>query len=315
MNTNFFFLISALSLFILSIITITTAPIISKAHINFFNGWGTDNCERLEEDLDFIKSIGTFEGDKQAKEIEERKIDECKNHRAMYSLEYAALIIDISFGFITTMLAIIHITEPGHKFEKVSGILGLFTGSICTIITCVYLGYSGYIFDNQPVRTISKLYANKATWKWNGNAYVNDYSEEDLNKDYDEKYIKVKDLGKKQYNYDSELYEASLESSSEFSGCQRTMVPHTKQTYLSGSKQCEYIWTQDVDNRYTYNKYLYDRWVTSIFFSALICVCGICLAIFGFFLFNIDKGDNDRSNPIPITSSMNRLKNEPKSSE
>ena len=162
MNANFFFLIFAFALFAFSIITITIAPIISKAHITFFDGWGTANCEILEEDLDFVKSIGTYDEDKQAKEIEERKIDECRNHKAMYSLEYAALVIDVSLGFIIMVLAIIHVTEPGHKFEKISGILGLIIGAISTIITCVYLGYSGYIFNNQPIRTIVKLYSNKA---------------------------------------------------------------------------------------------------------------------------------------------------------
>ena len=315
MNANFFFLIFAFALFAFSVITITIAPIISKAHITFFDGWGTANCEILEEDLDFVKSIGTYDEDKQAKEIEERKIDECRNHKAMYSLEYAALVIDVSLGFIIMVLAIIHVTEPGHKFEKISGILGLIIGAISTIITCVYLGYSGYIFNNQPIRTIVKLYSNKASWKWNGNAYITEYSQEEVNDDYDEQYIKVRDLGKKQYNYDSDLYQASLKSSSEYNGCQRTMVPSSKQTYLSGSKECQYIWKMDVDNQSNYNKYLYDRWLASLIFSALICACGIGLAIFGFFLFTKEKGEYEQSNPIPVTSSINRLKNEPKSSE
>ena len=108
----------------------------------------------------------------------------------MYSLEYAALVIDVSLGFIIMVLAIIHVTEPGNKFEKISGILGLIIGAISTIITCVYLGYSGYIFNNQPIRTIVKLYSNKASWKWNGNAYITEYSQKEVNDDYDEQYIK-----------------------------------------------------------------------------------------------------------------------------
>lgn len=318
MNSNFFFLICALTLFSLSIITITIAPIISKAHINFFEGYGTSNCAKMEEDLDFMKSIGTYDDDKQSKEIEERKIDECKNHKAMYGLEYAALIIDVSLGFVITMLAIINYIDKGNKFQNTTGLIGIIIGAICCIITCVYLGFSAYIFNNQTVRGIYKLYPNKATWKWNGNSYIEDYTEKDVDDDNDEQYIKVKDLGKKQYNYDSDLYQASLESTSEFKGCQRNIAPTQKEKYLSGSRECEYIWKQDVDNTDNYNKYLYDRWISSIIFSALICVIGIGLAFFGFLVFVSEKEtepEKDNPSPIPITSSINRLKNVPKSSE
>ena len=316
MNSNFFFLICAFAFFSLSIITITIAPIISKAHINFFNEWGTSNCAKLEEDLDFRKSIGAYDDDKQRKEIEERKVDECKNHKAMYSLEYASLIIDISLGFIIFILAIINYVEPGNKLVNTTGIIGLSIGAICFVLTGVYLGYSSYIFNNQTIRGVLKLYPNKATWKWNGNAYIEDYTEKEVNNDNDEQYIKVRDLGKKQYNYDSDLYQASLESTSEYNGCQRSIAPTQKETYLSGTRQCEYIWKQGIDNKNNYNKYLYDRWLTSIIFSALICVLGIGLILFGFLVFNSEKGvDLEKSNPIPITSSINRLKNEPKSSE
>ena len=36
------------------------------------------------------------------------------------------------------------------------------------------------------------------------------------------------------------------------------------------------------------NKYLYDRWVTTLIFACFIIACNIGLAIFGFFLFKSD---------------------------
>ena len=57
MNANLFFLIFACCLFSISVITITIAPIVSKAQTSFFDGWGTTNCQILEDDLDFVRLV------------------------------------------------------------------------------------------------------------------------------------------------------------------------------------------------------------------------------------------------------------------
>jgi hypothetical protein len=311
MNANLFFLIFAFCLFSISVITITIAPIVSKAHTSFFDGWGTTNCQILEDDLDFKKSVGEFEEYRNVLTIEERIVDECRYHNTMYSLEYSAMIIDVSLGFIVAFLALINYIEPGNNFKPITGILGLATGVICLVITGVYLGYSSYIFDNQTVRTIQKLYSNKAAFKWNGQKYIPDYDETEALSDNDEKYIKVKDLGKKQYNYDSEIYQASKDTRSEYSGCQSGGTPNEVMNY--NGKTCEYVW-QGAQNDSVENKFLYDRWLTTIIFSALICVLGIGLGLFGFLVFNQEPGQIGSETPkaVPITSSANsvsRLKN------
>lgn len=311
MNANLFFLIFAFCLFSISVITITIAPIVSKAHTSFFDGWGTTNCQILEDDLDFKKSVGEFEEYRNVLTIEERIVDECRYHNTMYSLEYSAMIIDVSLGYIVAFLALINYIEPGNNFKPITGILGLATGVICLVITGVYLGYSSYIFDNQTVRTIQKLYSNKAAFKWNGQKYIPDYDETEALSDNDEKYIKVKDLGKKQYNYDSEIYQASKDTRSEYSGCQSGGTPNEVMNY--NGKTCEYVW-QGAQNDSVENKFLYDRWLTTIIFSALICVLGIGLGLFGFLVFNQEPGQIGSETPkaVPITSSANsvsRLKN------
>ena len=311
MKVNSFFLICAAALFSLSVITINIAPIISKAHTSFFEGWGTRNCKILDDNLDYQKSIGAYDEYKNALNLEERKIDECRYHNIMYSLEYAAFIIDVSLGSILAFLGLIHYIEPGNNFQKISGLLGLFFGAVCTIITCVYLGFSGYIFNTEPIRNIQKLYSNKATWKWNGQKYVKDYDEN--SSDYDEKFIKIKDLGKKQYNYDSDIYRASRDLQSEFNLCRANRAPNSRMNY-QGTKDCDYIWALDVINNSVENKYLHDKWVTSIIFTSFMCVCGIGLSIFGFFIFKfeIKEGSSEFPIPVPIssyTTSMNRLKN------
>lgn len=294
MNANLFFLIFAFCLFSISVITITIAPIVSKAHTSFFDGWGTTNCQILEDDLDFKKSVGEFEEYRNVLTIEERIVDECRYHNTMYSLEYSAMIIDVSLGFIVAFLALINYIEPGNNFKPITGILGLATGVICLVITGVYLGYSSYIFDNQTVRTIQKLYSNKAAFKWNGQKYIPDYDETEALSDNDEKYIKVKDLGKKQYNYDSEIYQASKDTRSEYSGCQSGGTPNEVMNY--NGKTCEYVW-QGAQNDSVENKFLYDRWLTTIIFSALICVLGIGLGLFWIFSVQSRTGTNRVRNP------------------
>lgn len=311
MKANLFFLICAAALFSLSVITINIAPIISKAHTSFFEGWGTRNCKILDDNLDYQKSIGAYDEYKNALNLEERKIDECRYHNIMYSLEYAAFIIDVSLGSILAFLGLIHYIEPGNNFQKISGLLGLFFGAVCTIITCIYLGFSGYIFNTEPIRNIPILYSNKASWKWNGIRYVADYDES--SNDFDDRFIKIKDLSKKQYNYDSDIYKSSKDSKSDFNKCRANRAPNNRMFY-QGDKECEYIWTNDVINNSEENKFLYDRWVTSIFFSALICVCGIGLCILGFLLFKIEAKEERFESPIPVpitsyTNSAHRLKN------
>ena len=311
MNNNFLFLIISSCFFVFSIITLSTAPIISKAHVSFFDGWGSTNCKKLEDDLDFEKSIGTYDEYKSTLTIKERQIDECKIHKVMNGLEYACLIIDFFLGFIIAFLALINYIEPGNNLRKKIGILGLIIGVICTVITCVYLGYSGYIFNTEPIRNIPILYSNKASWKWNGIRYVADYDES--SNDFDDRFIKIKDLSKKQYNYDSDIYKSSKDSKSDFNKCRANRAPNNRMFY-QGDKECEYIWTNDVINNSEENKFLYDRWVTSIFFSALICVCGIGLCILGILLFKIEAKEEGFESPIPVpitsyTNSANRLKN------
>ena len=317
MNKNFIFFVISCALFVLSIIAANVAPIISKAAVeyngvNVFENWGTANCQQLDDNYKYKKDIlKTYDADGQKPNEEQvkRKIKECKNHNTMYSLEYAALIIDVSLGFICTVLGLIYYLEPGKPLEKQSGLIGLIAGVITTVLTVVYVAFSAMIFSNDPVRDITILYPNKASVKYNGvDKYVYDYDEEKAGKeDWDIPYIKFKDLGKKQYNYDSEIFESSKDDDSEFSKCQinietglgaLTQIPI--QYSIDGDSnphKCKYLWDSNVENTSTYYKYLYDRWLTCIIFCVLIAVCGIGLIIFGFLLF---KGSSD-SQPSPST--------------
>jgi len=263
----------------------------------------------LDDDYKFKRDIRKYYDEENKKPEEDqvkRIISECKNHKIMYSLEYAALILDVSLGFICTFLGLIHYLEPGKPFEKNSGLIGLISGIVVAVLTVVYVAFSANIFSNEPIRYIKKLYSNKASLHYNGvDKYIYDYDEEKaVNDDLDTPFIKYKDLGKKQYNYDSEIFQSSKDSKSEYYHCHfnfetsfPTAIP-VKYTIEANDHECIYLWNdKNFDNTSINNKFLYDRWLTSIILSVLIAVCGIGLVIFGFLLFT---GSNN-SEPSPST--------------
>ena len=227
------------------------------------------------------------------KKIAKRKVDECFNKNAMHDLEYTSLIMDIVFSFICSILGFLHYFDQGKSIEKISGLIGLITGAIIAIITCIYVGYSASVFNNGVIRSIDKLYSNKAYYKLDGGQYKHNYDENKLSEDPDIKYAKYRDLGKKQYNYDSEYYKLFQDTNSKVRKCVST-------TSTYDSKPCEYVWysTEIYNNSIDY-KYAHDRWLTTIILSVFIVACGIGLAIFGFFLFK-NSGSSSSSGHVPV---------------
>ena len=316
MDKYLLFFILASALLIISVITICLAPIINAAgnitifntdttHLeskNLFEDWNTASCQLLEDEYKHDKESGLFNSDtnKKLETQRKRKIDDCKRHKAMFGLEYAALIADIVLGFICTLLGLIHYLEQGKSFETISGLVGNASGVIATVLTIIYIIYSGIIFSNEYIRITNNdrpnvFYDNHAYLHWNGNKYVYNYDEQKFEKDLDVQYIKYKDLGKKQYNYDSEIYQMSVDQNSEYSHCKddsgSSLTSQKPYTVGGSTKNCEYIWYTSLNDSVR-AKYLYDRWLTSIIFSVLICLCGIGLALFGFLLFKGNSGSS-----------------------
>ena len=278
-----------MAVLVLSSITICVAPIINKAD-SFFDNWGTQNCQGEKDKYEYKEKNNGFGSDN--KKVEKRKVDECFNQNAMHDLEYTSLIMDIVFSFICTSLGLLHYFEKGQSIQKISGLIGLITGAIIAIITCIYVGYSASLFNNGVLRYEHILYPNKATYKWIDGKYRRDYDEEKVNDDPDIVHPKYRDLGKKQYNYNSEYYKLYRDSNSEVNTCISISNVNTK------LGTCEYIWsTSEEYNTSVTFKYIYDRWLTSIIISVFIVACGLGLAFFGFLLF---KNSGDSSGKVQI---------------
>ena len=299
------FLILSGAIVIFSIICISSGPVINDIIPNY-KIWRTENCQSWS---DAYKD----ENDKDTKESYKKARNKCNREKAMYGLEYSSLIIDVICGFVCTILGLLHYFDIGKPFEKVTGIIGLATGIIGFVLTLVYVIYSGYIFTKDPYQEGSELNISPSSipyiikrdgdWafaKWEeGKGYKCLFYKD---KDLFSTVAKYSDLGKKQYNYNKKKSQEYSEGTSELSACSyvESSSPAIHFGYLpSYCESHEYYYTTNIkvgscNNFYIEpedeisNKYLFDRWITTIIFSCFIFVCDIGLAIFGFLLFKSD---------------------------
>ena len=264
MKIRLIFFIISTTIFILSLIAICCAPIINRVSNTDFENWKSNNCQYFSD----MESLD----EKELKTIDRLTIlkNLCNRQKAMYNLEYASLIIGTALSFVCFYLSFLLILKVGTSFKNKIGIIGFIAGIICFILTFVYVCYSGYIFNNDPAYgainfdynslnyAVKKLFSNGATYKWLDNKYITAY--EDDTGDYS-MYIKYKDLGDKQYNYDKDIWE-KYQKNSDTDACYQYI---NKNTQVSS---CDYLFpvpTQEVKN-----KYLYDRWLTTLVLSCFI---------------------------------------------
>ena len=281
MNKSVIFLFIALAILIFSIICVSVAPVMNDI-LGKFTRWGKFNCKYYADQAKYADSLN--------EKFKYEKIrDLCYRQNAMYGLEYSSFIIDLGIGFICAQLAVMHYFKIGKSFEKITGLIGLIGGGIGFILTLIYVCFSGYIFTNDAAfkdpekecnynNCHNKLYSNGALYKYSSNLYA--YSND---KSYDSEYVKYKDLGGQQYNYNKKLYESYYEFKAASSvNCKETGTP---------SSSCDYIYKQPYDNNE--NKYLYDRWCLSLVLAVFITVSNVGLLIFGFLIFKDNRNSED----------------------
>ena len=290
------FLVFSACIVVFSIISICTAPIINGV-LTEAGSWGTLNCKYQEDLYKRIKDDKNYpDRDNELKKQKKEK-NKCNREKAMYGLEYSALILDITLGFICAVLGLLHYFDVAKPFEKISEIIGLSTGVITFVLTLVYICYSGYIFTKQVpshsydnnLSYMLKLNKDGAYAEREGNQYKCLYYKN--NKD-NSGYVKFSDLGKKQYNYEKKRHYP--EDNSKYTDCKFDNDDCLSREYITTASsttlnKCDYLYLSTKAEGFG-NKYLFDMWVTTIIFTCFICVCAIGLAIFGFLLFNSSNG-------------------------
>ena len=292
MNKTLFFLISSVIMVIFTIITITTAPNLMGGFSGSYSE--ASNCDALSEAYKYHKDLNKNPSDDDKKQLDNEKEDVniCYRQKAFINMEYATLIIDICLSAICAILGLFHFFETGMFFQKYTGLIGLISGVIAFVLTLVYLIYSGIVFTQDHDTDQSLLFDNGAYLKWDETEkdYIKPYTEKDEENDQYAMYPKFKDLGKKEYNYDSETYKKILKNEISLEDCNTQKYDDFMTSYTTGSKKlgsCDYIWEDNFLERRKElrNKHLYDFWLTSLIFTAFVLVCSIGLAVFGLLIF------------------------------
>ena len=294
MNKTLIFFCFSTAILVFSLVVVCISPIINNIEVQQHNwkisGWRTLNCKLYEdqENSDNVK-LDEIQKYKKLKNM-------CNRKKAMHDLEFASLLINLILGFVCANFSLLHYLDVGKDFEKKTGLIGFVTGIVGFIITFVYICYNGYIFNNDVAYAnynvsyqgkVVKLFSNGATKKWDGNSkYITPY--ENDNNDFSE-WAKYKDLGGKQYNYESQFYKAYSAST-----CQsEPSIPSPPTT-----PSCEYVFEESPYVSME-NKDLYDRWLTTLIISVFIVLSNIGLLIFGFLLFK-SSGDSNEVQTVQI---------------
>ena len=309
---NFIFLLLSIIIVILSIIVIFISPIISGRLSNGIKLWKTINCQRYLDICDTERIKIRNEGVTDVDSIKER-LDKflklrniCHRKKAMYGLEYASIISDLYFGIIIILLSILNYTK--ENYSRYIGLISIIIGIISSVLTLIYMVYSSYIFNNDTAfledyninDLIPRLNENRAFAyydKENGKFMCYYYQQyyyditDDLNF-----FIKYKDLGQKQYNYNekfekeyhninSEIYNCTITEMNDLLGNCSSFHDKTisRSYFVDRLKYCEnfYYYNNNIDNS---NKKLYDKLLTSIIFSCFIIGSYIAIISIGFFM-------------------------------
>ena len=299
MNKTLIFLIIATSILVLSAIVICTSPIINNIEVNEWKpaNWRNLNCQLFSDKIkEESINLDELQKYKKYKNI-------CYRQKAMYGLENSAFIINIILAFICTDLTLLHYLNVGKSFEKKTGLIGLISGIIGFILTLAYVCYSGYIFNNDvaygiinglnfdPPLNLPKLYSNGALYKYDSSGNGQYIKVSDKEKGEYPSYLLYKDLGKKQYNYDTKYYLTYKENN----------LCHSNNPTINLNAKfndCDYLYPQSKTD--IQNKYIYDRWLTALILAIIIVICNVALAIFGFLLFKINEESAPLSEQTPI---------------
>ena len=303
MNKSFIFFLVSTIITLLSVAVFNTGPIINgKIGSDEDNPWKTLNCMMISDQYKDKKEEYDKEIDEEKKnEINKdmkslkKQRDSCNRKKAMYGLEYSAFTIDLIIGFVCSLLGLLHYLDEGKSFIPKTGLIGLISGAIAFIISLIYLIYSILVYSKDTNGNI-KTDENRVFAKWDSThgVYMCLFYEKD---NEDSIYAKFNELGKKQYNYNKDLYIAyKYDSKSEINNCIEEDNDYIEECqtrnnltitgpikYNDNSKDCNQLYITPEDN--TQNSDINNRWLTTIILTVIIILCEIFLALFGFLLF------------------------------
>ena len=301
MNYGYIYFIISCSILLLSIININIGPIVSLA---IGSDWKNLNCDLLSDEFDEVKKEETDMDDDTENYNYKYPINLCKRRKGMYAMEYTAFIYDITFGFVCSSLGLIHLLGNKLELVQITTLIGIISGILGFCLTFIYIVFNGLVFTNDYYELSQyDLFLSIGIYKRNGNgvfAKLDDYGyykclEYDGPENVYALFAKYSDYLKKQYSYNKDLYLA-FRNKPEVSGC-------AADEYFS---ECFYdegyvfdILTYKDNNGVTHQctelyltpfgtdeiKNISEKFITTLIFSILICLCYVGLIVFGILLY------------------------------
>ena len=275
MSKGLIFFCCACCILLLTIINLSIGPIINRT----LGNWGTLNCQEYKDDYDIAKDNNANLPDKTKKEYEV-KIDGCKRRKGMHDMEYTAFIFDITIGFVCGLMSLLHLFDLKKDFVSNTGLIGLCCGIVGFILTFVYLIFNGIVFTNNYSGTSRRdsdgAFAEKIDDAGNYKCLYYDESGNIFSI-----YAKYSELNKKQYNYKKDFYK-SIDTSCKASGYEYTCQTNPE-IHLNIPTTCKFAYAGEILT--ISNKDIFDRFMTTLILSLIVCLGNIGLALFGFLLF------------------------------
>jgi hypothetical protein len=208
----------------------------------------------------------------------------------MHDMEYTAFIFDIVIGFVCGLIGLLHLFDLKKDFVSNTGLIGLICGIIGFVLTFVYVIFNGIVFTSKysgvPERDGDGIFAEATSTA--GDFKCLNYDKED----YYWGFAKFSDLNKKQYNYKHDFYDDNAKAceddgNDDVKECDGTENKPETFTATGSTVQttanCKYIYAKAEDG--IENKDIFDRFLTALILSLVVCLANIGLALFGFLLF------------------------------
>ena len=289
MGKGFLFFCCSCVILALTIVNLSIGPAISGRAVDDDDDvtWGNLNCAKKKDDYDKADDGSLSDADKKGYEV---RIDKCERQKAMYNMEYTSFVFDVVIGFVCGLLGLLHIFEVKKDFVANTGLIGLICGIIGFVLTLVYVIFNGLVFTNN--------YSDQGKADENG-IFAEKFSSgtykclnHDDSGDVLSLYAKISELNKKQYNYDKDLHKSyqtvmygSCEQSGQFQNCidNGGVISGTYQYNDGTAKNCPFLYLEEEDG--ISNKDMFDRFLTALILSLVVCLANIGLALFGFLLF------------------------------
>ena len=285
MGKGYLFFCCSCVILALTIVNLSIGPAITGRAVDDDDDvtWGNLNCAKKKDDYDKADDGSLSDAGKKYYEVQ---IDKCERRKAMYNMEYTSFIFDVVIGFVCGLLGLLHIFEVKKDFVANTGLVGLICGIIGFVLTFVYVIFNGLVFtsnySDQKKADENGAFAELVSAGNYKCLYYDDSG------DILSLYAKFSELNKKQYNYDKDLYKSYQDEKVDdcivsVSQCGDDGEINNAYTYGASSTDCPYLYIRGKSTNS--NQDLFDRFLTALILSLVVCLGNIGLALFGFLLF------------------------------